>query len=32
MSRHSTAHYFLEGLVDLGIEYIFAYLGTFMSR
>jgi acetolactate synthase I/II/III large subunit len=28
MSRHSTAHYFLEGLVDLGIEYIFANLGT----
>src|ERR1700721_168351 len=28
MSRHSTAHHFLEGLVDLGVEYIFAYLGT----
>src|SRR5260370_196331 len=28
MSRHSTAHYFLEGLVDLGLEYIFANLGT----
>jgi len=28
MSRHSAAHYFLEGLVDLGIEYIFANLGT----
>ena len=28
MGRHSTAHYFLEGLVDLGIEYIFANLGT----
>src|ERR1700751_6299048 len=28
MSRHSTAHYFLEGLVDLGAEYIFANLGT----
>jgi acetolactate synthase-1/2/3 large subunit len=28
MSRHSTAHYFLEGLVDLGIDYIFANLGT----
>jgi acetolactate synthase I/II/III large subunit len=28
MSRHSTAHHFLEGLVDLGIEYIFANLGT----
>ena len=28
MSRHTTAHYFLEGLVDLGIDYIFANLGT----
>src|SRR5664279_2888989 len=28
MARYSTAHYFLEGLVDLGIEYIFANLGT----
>ncbi len=28
MSRHCTAHYFLEGLVDLGVEYIFANLGT----
>src|SRR5438309_574582 len=28
MARHSTAHYFLEGLVDLGVEYIFANLGT----
>jgi acetolactate synthase-1/2/3 large subunit len=28
MSLHSTAHYFLEGLVDLGVEYIFANLGT----
>ena len=28
MSRHSAAHYFLEGLVDLGIDYIFANLGT----
>jgi acetolactate synthase-1/2/3 large subunit len=28
MSLHSTAHYFLEGLVDLGIDYIFANLGT----
>ena len=28
MSRHSTAHHFLEGLVDLGVEYIFANLGT----
>jgi acetolactate synthase-1/2/3 large subunit len=28
MSRHTAAHYFLEGLVDLGVEYIFANLGT----
>ena len=28
MSRYSAAHYFLEGLVDLGVEYIFANLGT----
>jgi acetolactate synthase I/II/III large subunit len=28
MSRHTSAHYFLEGLVDLGIDYIFANLGT----
>jgi acetolactate synthase-1/2/3 large subunit len=28
MSRHTTAHYFLEGLVDLGVDYIFANLGT----
>jgi acetolactate synthase-1/2/3 large subunit len=28
MARHSTAHYFLEGLVDLGVDYIFANLGT----
>ena len=28
MSRHTTAHHFLEGLVDLGVEYIFANLGT----
>src|SRR5580692_7095497 len=28
MSRHSTAHHFLQGLVDLSIEYIFANLGT----
>jgi acetolactate synthase-1/2/3 large subunit len=28
MSSHSAAHYFLEGLVDLGVEYIFANLGT----
>ena len=28
MSRHSAAHYFLEGLADLGVAYIFANLGT----
>jgi acetolactate synthase-1/2/3 large subunit len=28
MSRHSTAHHFLQGLVDLGVDYIFANLGT----
>jgi acetolactate synthase-1/2/3 large subunit len=28
MGSHSAAHYFLEGLVDLGVEYIFANLGT----
>jgi acetolactate synthase I/II/III large subunit len=28
MTRHSTAHYFLEGLVNLGVDYIFANLGT----
>ena len=28
MSRYSAAHYFLEGLVDLGVDYIFANLGT----
>ena len=28
MSRHSTAHHFLQALVDLGVEYIFANLGT----
>lgn len=28
MSSHSAAHYFLEGLVDLGVDYIFANLGT----
>src|SRR6202048_2291338 len=28
MGRYSTAHYFLEALVDLGVEYIFANLGT----
>lgn len=28
MATYSTAHYFLEALVDLGVEYIFANLGT----
>jgi len=28
MARYSTAHYFLEGLVDLGVDYIFANIGT----
>src|SRR5260370_6296688 len=28
MSRHSTAHHFLQGLVDFGVESIFANLGT----
>jgi acetolactate synthase I/II/III large subunit len=28
VARYSTAHYFLEGLVDLGVDYIFANLGT----
>jgi acetolactate synthase-1/2/3 large subunit len=28
MTSHSTAHYFLEGLVELGIEYLFSNLGT----
>jgi acetolactate synthase-1/2/3 large subunit len=28
MARYSTAHFFLEGLVDLGVDYIFANLGT----
>src|ERR1700752_757874 len=28
MPRHSAAHYFLEGLVDVGVEFIFANLGT----
>jgi acetolactate synthase-1/2/3 large subunit len=28
MARYSTAHYFIEGLVDLGVDYIFANLGT----
>lgn len=28
MASYSAAHYFLEGLVDLGVDYIFANLGT----
>jgi len=28
MARYSAAHFFLEGLVDLGVDYIFANLGT----
>jgi acetolactate synthase I/II/III large subunit len=28
MTRHSTAHYFLEGLVEVGIDYVFSNLGT----
>ncbi|MGC2781152.1 MAG: thiamine pyrophosphate-requiring protein [Bradyrhizobium sp.] len=28
MTSHCTAHYFLEALVDLGVDYIFANLGT----
>jgi acetolactate synthase I/II/III large subunit len=28
VARFSTAHYFLEALVDLGVDYIFANLGT----
>jgi len=28
MSKHSTAHYFLEGLQEAGIDYIFANFGT----
>ena len=28
MTTHTTAHYFLEGLVELGIEYLFCNLGT----
>src|SRR5437773_6273351 len=28
MARYSAAHYFLEGLVDLGVDYIFGNLGT----
>ena len=28
MASHTTAHYFLEGLVDLGVDYLFANFGT----
>jgi acetolactate synthase I/II/III large subunit len=28
MTKRSTAHYFLEGLTDIGVDYIFANLGT----
>ena len=28
MASHTTAHYFLEGLVDLGIDYLFSNFGT----
>ncbi|MGH7185470.1 MAG: thiamine pyrophosphate-binding protein, partial [Pseudomonadota bacterium] len=28
MSLHSTAHYFLEGLGEIGIEHLFCNLGT----
>ena len=28
MPKHTTAHYFIEGLVDLGVEYLFSNLGT----
>jgi acetolactate synthase-1/2/3 large subunit len=28
MASHSTAHYFLEGLAEAGIEHVFANLGT----
>ena len=28
MTKHSTAHYLLEGLMDAGIEYMFANFGT----
>jgi acetolactate synthase-1/2/3 large subunit len=27
-TMHSAAHYFLEGLVEAGIEYLFCNLGT----
>ena len=28
MATYTTAHYFLEGLLDVGIEYVFSNLGT----
>lgn len=28
MTTHSTAHYFLEGLQEIGVEYLFCNLGT----
>ena len=28
MARHTAAHYFLEGLCEIGIEYLFCNLGT----
>ncbi|MSQ63482.1 MAG: thiamine pyrophosphate-requiring protein [Betaproteobacteria bacterium] len=28
MASHTTAHFFLEGLVDLGVEYMFSNFGT----
>jgi acetolactate synthase-1/2/3 large subunit len=28
MASHTTAHYFIEGLVELGVEYMFANFGT----
>ena len=28
MARHSAAHYFLEGLTELGVDYLFCNLGT----
>ena len=28
ITLHSTAHYFLEGLNELGIEHLFCNLGT----
>ena len=28
MTKHSTAHYLLEGLMDAGIDHVFANFGT----